>query len=275
MSLRIHTRTTWSIAATAGLLLPVLTSFSQNTTEAKPFGGYRLLKEYIHEEIVYPPDALEQEKEGIVQLILLVDKTGEVNEIKVKQSVDPALDSEALRIIRKIRWEPATYMGMPIDDEIFYEIEFDRKKYGRICKERGYEQITYPRLPVDSSGKIYYPREIDSIPKILFADKKMTLTRFITDNIEYPPDAFLNDLSGTETIEFVVEPSGRLSNLQPQTHLGGGCCEEAVRLVKLLHWYPGIRDDRSVRVVMSISITFNLQQGSEYNVVPANLNSSL
>ncbi len=66
-----------------------------------------------------------------------------------------------------------------------------------------------------------------------------------------------HNLSGTETVEFIVEASGRISNIRPIAHIGGGCCEEAVRLVKLLKWYPGIKGNMAVRTSVSINITFN------------------
>jgi TonB family protein len=275
MNAKIYIRTICSSILVAVFFFPNPNAVAQSKVDALPYGGNRLLKEFIHEELVYPEDALAGKQEGVVQMIIYIDERGHTEKIDVIGSVSPQIDQEALRIMRKVLWEPATFIGQSISDEIFYEIDFNVKKYERICKERGYSQIIYLREPVDLSGRIFTAKEVDSIPHILFEDKKMTLSKFITEQIEYPKDAFLNDISGTETLFFIVEPSGRLSNIRPEKHLGGGCCEEAIRLVKLLKWYPGVRDDLSVRIMMNISITFNLQEGSEYQVIPAYLNTSL
>ena len=41
-------------------------------------------------------------------------------------------------------------------------------------------------------------------------------------------------------MNFIVETSGRISNLEVVNPLGGGCTEEAIVLLKQVHWSPGI-----------------------------------
>lgn len=262
-------------------LLPFLTFivpnviFSQQLKQAEPYGGKYQLKQFIKEEMVYPEQSYSDKIKGTVGISLQISESGEVNRIKVYQSVNEELDKEALRIIKKILWEPASYMGANVVDQQTVTIKFDPKKYDRICKERGYKDIIYPFTPVDLSNKIYKPDEIDKIPTLVFNEESMTLSRFITKNIQYPQEAKQYNISGTETVEFIVEPSGHTSNLRAVNYIGAGCCEETMRLIKLLKWYPGIHDDKAVRVRMSISITFNLSNDSQLKVVPSYLNSSM
>jgi TonB family protein len=252
-----------------------LSSYAQNKTSAAPYGGNRQLKGFIKEEMVYPPAALDRNIEGEVVISLHIGENGEVLNMEVLSSPDSLLDREAVRILDKILWHPANYMGINIEDNQLVSIKFKIKRYQKTCRERGYNEIIYPRLPVDESNQVFSHTEVDSIPRLLFEDKTMTLSKFINENIEYPEEALVNNLSGTEEIEFLVEPSGRVSNIRSIVHMGAGCCEEAIRLIKMLNWYPGIKEDQAVRTKMSISITFNLNQNTGIQYVPTHLNSSM
>jgi hypothetical protein len=50
--------------------------------------------------------------------------------------------------------------------------------------------------------------------------------------------------------------------------IGGGCDEEAQRLVQLIRWVPGQKDGVYVRSQLQISITFALPEGSDYRYFP-------
>jgi TonB family protein len=252
-----------------------LSGYAQNKTPAAPYGGNRQLKEFIKEEMVYPAEALNKNIEGEVLISIHIGENGELLNMEILSSPDSLLEIEAIRILEKVLWYPANYMGTDIEDNQLLSIKFKIKKYRKTCRERGYDKIIYPRLPVDESNKVFSHTEVDSIPRLLFEDKTMTLSKFINENIEYPEEALVNNLSGTEEIEFLVEPSGRVSNIHPVVHLGAGCCEEAIRLIKMLKWYPGIKEDQAVRTKMSISITFNLNQNTGIQYVPTHLNSSM
>ena len=40
--------------------------------------------------------------------------------------------------------------------------------------------------------------------------------------------------------------------------LGGGCTEEAIRVVKKMRWMPGILDKTAVRTCMELEIVFDI-----------------
>jgi TonB family protein len=248
---------------------------AQEIIHAQPYGGSFQLRDFIKEEMIYPENDFQNKVQGDVNVEISIDKEGKVQSIKVVRSASHAIDTEAVRILRKVLWQPAQYMGKNIWDTQTLTIRFDVKKYNRYCAERGYTKIIYPREPVDESNAIYTFKQVDTVPKLIFADKAMTLGTFINQQIHYPEDALKYNITGKETITFIVEPSGRISNIQPLEYTGAGCWEESVRLIKLLRWYPGIKDNKAVRVSMSISITFNLSNETGVKYVPAQLNNSM
>ena len=70
-------------------------------------GGPQALFEFIRDNLKYPQEAIDNQTEGRVILQFVVDKTGKVNNIQVKRSIDPALDRAAIDVVRALpAWKP-------------------------------------------------------------------------------------------------------------------------------------------------------------------------
>ena len=65
-------------------------------------GGDAALIKYLDSHIQYPPEAAKNNIQGRVILQFVVDKTGEIGEVKVVRSVDKDLDKEAVRLIKTL-----------------------------------------------------------------------------------------------------------------------------------------------------------------------------
>lgn len=84
--------------------------------------------------------------------------------------------------------------------------------------------------------------------------------QFLHENIKYPQLAKESGIQGTVYVNFVVEPDGSVSNVTVLRGIGGGCDEEAVRVVKAMpKWAPGKQRGRPVRVSFNMPIKFTLQ----------------
>jgi len=252
------------------LIMISVNTFTQTLNHADNYGGKQQLKDFIREEMVYPEKALLDKTEGKVLLSFIVDKEGNIQNLEVKHSVSPELNNEAIRILNLLLWDPAEYRGMALDEQNDIEIEFAIKKYNRIVKSRGYDKIIYPVEPVDSSARIYETIHLDKQPKPIYETKGMNFSSFIMKNMTYPEGAVKQNISGPVTIFFVIEPSGRISNVKVVNSVGAGCNQEAIRLLKLLKWMPGIKNGMAVRTTMTLTITFNLQDFENQKYVPAN-----
>lgn len=242
---------------------------------AQVFGGKRQLHDFISEEMVYPEKALKDKTEGKVQINCIVTKDGEATDTKITQPLRSELDKEALRIFNLLLWEPAVYRGMKLDESVVVEIEFKIKKYHRNVKARGYDKIDYPHEPVDESLIVFKSAQLSEAPKPFYKKSGMRFGDFVRENMVYPPAALKQDISGTVELFFVVEPSGRASNIKIVKNVGGGCNEEAIRLLKLMKWYPGIINGKAVRTEMSLSLTFNLADYENLRYVPASNNNQM
>lgn len=84
--------------------------------------------------------------------------------------------------------------------------------------------------------------------------------RFLNKNITYPSFARETGISGTVYLGFVVEPDGSISNLKILRGIGGGCEDEALRVVQMMpKWKPGRQQGHEVRVQFTLPIKFTLQ----------------
>lgn len=86
------------------------------------------------------------------------------------------------------------------------------------------------------------------------------MKKFLESNIIYPQKAKDAGITGTVYIEFTVEASGDLSNIQVIRGIGYGCDEEAVRLVKLMKnkWLPAKTNGKKIAVKMMLPVKFKL-----------------
>ena len=86
------------------------------------------------------------------------------------------------------------------------------------------------------------------------------LMKYLGQSIKYPPLAKESGIQGRVFINFVVEPSGKISNVKVLRGIGGGCDEEAVRVVEAMPpWKPGKQRGKNVRVSYNLPVKFTLQ----------------
>jgi len=83
--------------------------------------------------------------------------------------------------------------------------------------------------------------------------------RFLTENIKYPQIARESSIQGTVYVTFVVEKNGNVTDVRILRGIGGGCDEEAVRVIKAMpKWNPGKQRGKPVRVQFNMPIKFTL-----------------
>jgi protein TonB len=76
--------------------------------------GLKGINDHIIKNIVYPTSCRNKNIEGKVILKYIVETDGYVKQIDIIQGVDPALEAEAIRIIKSMkRWIPGYKDGKP------------------------------------------------------------------------------------------------------------------------------------------------------------------
>ena len=78
-------------------------------------------------------------------------------------------------------------------------------------------------------------------------------------NIQYPPLAEENNITGRVIIRFVIERDGTVSNVEALSSPDKLLTDEAVRVVsKSPKWTPGEQRGKKVRVAVIVPIDFQL-----------------
>lgn len=78
-------------------------------------GGERALMECLQSHIKYPPEAVKDSIQGLVVVQLLIERNGEVREVKVVRSVHALLDNEAVRVCKSLpKFSPGRVCGKSV-----------------------------------------------------------------------------------------------------------------------------------------------------------------
>ncbi|HOW25868.1 MAG TPA: energy transducer TonB [Bacteroidales bacterium] len=142
-----------------------------------------------------------------------------------------------------------------IDDDIVIDAESDENTQME-------EYVAPPPSAMDVSEESIEEAEIFTVVEESpsFPGGEEARIRFLQENIEYPQMARESGIQGTVYMTFVVEPSGSVSGVRVLRGIGGGCDEEAIRVIqKMPKWNPGKQRGKPVRVQFTMPIKFTLQ----------------
>lgn len=85
------------------------------------------------------------------------------------------------------------------------------------------------------------------------------LMEYLGKNMKYPKAARKNGIEGKVYLQFIVASDGSIHNITIINAIGGGCEEEAVRVVKNMpRWSPGYANGEAVDVYYRLPILFKL-----------------
>ena len=264
--LNMNTLRTAKIVTTS-ICLFLLVQLKAQNTNPEPMSGNELTKDFISANLVYPEKELSNKANGKVVVTLHIDKYGKGSNYQIKSSFSEAASPIALDLVKKIIWKPATYIALPVESDFEYEIDFNAKSYNRYWKK--HERVAIPlALEADDSYEIFENKQLEEYAQPYFSDGS-NMGQYIYGNLQFPAEAQEREIQGTVRLSFVVETNGNVSNIVIVNSVGGGCDNEAIRLIQGTHWIPGIKDGKYVRTYNMQDITFrigqrNYQDGNSY-----------
>lgn len=108
------------------LLAFVGISFGAMAADTPTFpGGKEALDKFISANLVYPQSSKSMGVEGVVTVQFTVNTDGTIGSIKIVRMVDPDLEQEAIRIVKKMpAWTPADKDGVPVESTAQVSIPF-------------------------------------------------------------------------------------------------------------------------------------------------------
>jgi protein TonB len=112
-----------------------------------------------------------------------------------------------------------------------------------------------PVVDVDE-GKVF--TIVEEMPTFPGGEEK--LLEYLQKNIKYPPVARENGIMGVVYVTFVVDKDGKIKDAKTLRGIGGGCDEEALRVIKTMpQWKPGKQNGRAVQVQYNVPVRFSLK----------------
>ena len=110
------------------------------------------------------------------------------------------------------------------------------------------------------------PNEPLTIAEVMpeYPGGKDALFAYIGTNLKYPQQAVEDGIEGVVFVTFVVEVDGKITGVSVLRGIGGGCNEEALRVVRSMpNWTPGMQAGKPVRVKYNLPIRYKLNPGKK------------
>ncbi len=92
-----------------------------------------------------------------------------------------------------------------------------------------------------------------------FSGGTEAMYKYMAENIKYPQAAKEKGIQGKVWVSFNIDTDGSITDVKLVQDIGGGCGEEAVRVVKAMpKWIPGKSKGKPVKVQMNLPVLFTL-----------------
>jgi protein TonB len=142
-----------------------------------------------------------------------------------------------------------------VDDDVETE---DLNINAEVEQNEVIEEYVAPEVVEEEVSETEIFQIVEEMPSFPGGEGK--LMEYVAKNIKYPQIARETGIQGRVFVGFVVEPDGSISNVKLLRGIGGGCDEEAMRVIKSLpKWKPGKQRGKPVRVSYQIPVFFKLQ----------------
>ena len=186
-----------------------------------------------------------------------------------KREIDPSLlnrevtiDEEMVEITKQDEQKPqpmevpkqTTQLEIVQDDVEVEDIEINAD----VQQDEVIEEYVAPEVVEDDVVEQEIFKIVEEMPA--FPGGEAKLMEYVAKNVKYPQIARETGVQGRVYVNFVVEPDGSVSNVSVLRGIGGGCDEEAIRVVKSMpKWKPGKQRGKAVRVSYMLPVNFKLQ----------------
>ena len=252
-------------------------------------GGPEALYQFIAENMRYPQEAKERGITGRVFVTFVVEKDGSTGDIKVLRDIGGGCGEEAVRVVGMMpKWKPGKQQGEPVRTQFNLPVVFNLSEQESsanadfaqtpdevdevldVIEEEpmfpaGLFNLSEPKSSANEASAQTLDR-VDQVFLVVEEDPQYpggreAMSQFLAKNIRYPQEAKERGITGRVFVTFVVEKDGSVGNIKVLRDIGGGCGEEAVRVVGMMpKWKPGKQLGKPVRTQYNLPVVFNLSE---------------
>jgi TonB family protein len=232
--------------------------------QPSPAGGMAGWNKYLSENLRYPPNAQRKGIEGTVIVAFVVNTDGTTTDIQILRSVGGGCDEEVIRIVQgSPKWTPGMQRGTPVRTRMRLPLRF---MLGGTDTSRDSTEVSLNAVPLPPAtdgqdsiqeGAALFFDVVDTPPSPVGGFEAWS--RHLSENLTYPTSARMKGIQGTVLVSFIVNTDGTIEGIELVQGIGGGCDEEAIRIIKSSpSWTPGMIKGKAVRTRMKIPIGFRL-----------------
>ena len=186
-------------------------------------------------EVKYPEIARKDQIEGRVIVQFTVDKNGYVRDPVVVLGIGGGCDEEAIRVITEhAKFKPGVHQGRVVPVKMAIPFTFKLPSQGDDLAEE-------------------VLKSIDQMPELIGGISALA------SNMKYPEIARKDQIEGRVIVRFIVDKEGNVRDASITKGIGGGCDEEAIRVItEHATFKPGIHQGEAVPVEMQMPVVFKL-----------------
>jgi TonB family protein len=236
-------------------------------------GGNAALMKFLADNVRYPIEAQQNGEEGRVTVQFLVNTRGGISSIQVVRGVSPSLDREAIRIVESMpNWIPGEHpRGQKVQSSFTLPIVFRLHPNSNVTPSPN-DVVATAQRPTTAQQ----PQEevifqvIEKQPE--FPGGQAALMKFLSDNIQYPALALENNVQGRVVVQFVIQSTGEITDVEVVRGVSPSLDREAIRIVQAMpNWIPGEQRGQKVNTRYTLPIAFRLHnENAQTQTAPAN-----
>lgn len=174
-------------------------------------------------------------------------------EEKKEEPPPPPVEPEPIKV-ESVQFTQLEAVDEPVEEPPPTQEVLTETNAGTITQEG--EDIEAPPPVVEEEPQIF--TIVEEMPS--FPGGEAELFKYLGKAIKYPELAKDAGISGVVYMTFVVDENGKVRDPKVLRGIGGGCDEEAIRVVKSMPaWDPGKQRGKPVRVQYNLPIRFTLR----------------
>lgn len=190
-------------------------------------GGREAINRAIYKELRYPEYAVRQGIEGIAMVNFIVDKNGDVRNVRILRSIGGGCDEELVRAVQKLpRFTPGYDHSNSVDVAITTSITFSIENFG-----------TTKDAMLDTLRRVY--PLVDQMPQLPSGGGNPAIFRAVQRAVIMPPEVANDTLARKVFVGFIVGPSGVIRDVKIVRSLNAPCDAAAVAAVRQLPRFVG------------------------------------
>ncbi len=88
-------------------------------------GGINEARKFIAQNVIFPEDASDNDVQGSVYATFVIDRNGNVTDIKIEKGLGYGCDEEVVRVLKKMpKWKPAELRGKKVRSRMRMPVSF-------------------------------------------------------------------------------------------------------------------------------------------------------